>query len=98
MSNPEQASASGGGDSAEYLRNLIEEAADHILALCAELTALRARVEAAERLREALTIIARGEGRYSRDPLTHASNTIEDMVQVATAALTPSTTPTRTEP
>jgi len=28
---------------------------------------------------EALQEIAIGQGRYSRDPLTHASNTIDDM-------------------
>jgi hypothetical protein len=40
-----------------------------------------------ERLKEALTDIAKGEGRYNRDPLTHASNTIEDMQALASAAL-----------
>ena len=38
-------------------------------------------------MREALEQIAKGEGRYSRDPLTHASNTIEDMTALARAAL-----------
>ena len=39
------------------------------------------------RLREALKEIAKVEGRYSRNPLTHASNTIEDMQDLAIAAL-----------
>jgi hypothetical protein len=38
-------------------------------------------------LRAALDEIAKGEGRYNRDPLTHASNTIEDMQALAIAAL-----------
>ncbi len=40
-----------------------------------------------EKLREALIQIAKGEGRFSRDPLTHASNTIEDMKALADTAL-----------
>jgi DNA repair exonuclease SbcCD ATPase subunit len=40
------------------------------------------------RLRAALEEIAKGEGRYSKDPLTHASNTIEDMIEIAREALT----------
>lgn len=39
------------------------------------------------RLRGALGEIAKGEGRFSRDPLTHAGNTIEDMIALAKAAL-----------
>lgn len=49
------------------------------------------RIEELERerdeLRKALQAISRGEGRFSRDPLTHASNTIEDMIDLANAAL-----------
>jgi len=40
-----------------------------------------------DELIEALQAIARAEGRYSRDPLTHASNTIDDMVALANTAL-----------
>jgi hypothetical protein len=40
-----------------------------------------------ERLREALTEIAEGKGRYSTDRLEHANNTIEDMKKLAHAAL-----------
>ena len=40
-----------------------------------------------EYLEAALRKIARGEGRYSRDTLTFATNTIEDMVKVAQDAL-----------
>jgi hypothetical protein len=39
------------------------------------------------KLRLALEQISKGEGRFSRDPLTHASNTIEDMKAIATKAL-----------
>jgi hypothetical protein len=35
------------------------------------------------RLKEALTEISKGMGRYSQDPLTHASNTIDDMKRLA---------------
>lgn len=42
---------------------------------------------AAKRMVEALVTISKGEGRFSRDPLTHADNTIEDMKKVATDAL-----------
>ncbi len=37
-------------------------------------------------LRTALFTIAQGRGRFSRDPMTHAENTIEDMKRIATAA------------
>jgi hypothetical protein len=40
-----------------------------------------------DRLRAALVEIAKGEGRFSRDRLEHASNTIWDMQQLAKAAL-----------
>jgi len=36
---------------------------------------------------EALKEISEGKGRYSLDPLTHASNTIDDMKEVAIKAL-----------
>ena len=36
-----------------------------------------------EKLRSGLREIAKGEGRYSREPLEHASNTIEDMKLLA---------------
>ncbi len=39
------------------------------------------------RLREALEEIAKGEGRFSRDPFQHAQNTIEDMIAIAREAL-----------
>lgn len=39
------------------------------------------------RLRAALTEIAKGEGRFSRDPLEHASNTVDDMKAMARKAL-----------
>ncbi len=38
-------------------------------------------------LQNALKEIAKGAGRYSKDPLTHAGNTIEDMVKLASDAL-----------
>jgi len=37
--------------------------------------------------RQVLAKIAEGRGRYSRDQLTHADNTIEDMKKLATDAL-----------
>jgi len=40
-----------------------------------------------KRLRDALTQITYGEGRYNTDQLTHAENTIEDMIGLAEAAL-----------
>jgi hypothetical protein len=48
--------------------------------------------EAADRieaLEGALREIARGEGRFSRDPYEHACNTIEDLIAIARAALVP---------
>lgn len=45
---------------------------------------LRERVERCE---EALREVVKGEGRFSLDPLTHASNTIEDMRDIARRAL-----------
>jgi len=42
-----------------------------------------------ERLRQALAEIAKGEGAFSRDPLTHASNTIDNMKRLAEQALLP---------
>ena len=44
-------------------------------------------VNAHEALVEALAEIAKGEGAFSRDPLTHAGNTIDNMKRLATAAL-----------
>lgn len=38
-------------------------------------------------LRDALQRIAKKEGRYSRDPMTFAENTIEDMARIASEAL-----------
>ncbi len=49
--------------------------------------AIRERDAEIERLRAALTEIAEGKGRFSNDPFTHACNTIEDMVGIASAAL-----------
>jgi hypothetical protein len=45
----------------------------------------------ADDLLKALREIAKGEGRYSRDPLEHASNTIEDMKALAEKAITKAT-------
>lgn len=39
------------------------------------------------KLAEALEAIKQGEGRFNRDPLTHASNTIDDMKGLAGFAL-----------
>ena len=47
----------------------------------------RAPDPAVERLIAALAEIAKGEGAYSRDPLIHAGNTIDNMKGIAKAAL-----------
>lgn len=41
----------------------------------------------AARLKEALREIAKGEGAFSTDRLTHAQNCIENMIDIATDAL-----------
>ncbi len=38
-------------------------------------------------LRAALRKIAEGRGRFSRDPMTHCENTVEDMKALARVAL-----------
>ena len=50
-----------------------------------EVTVLEARIEALEKV---LMEIAKGEGRFSRDRLIHALNTVEDMKALAIAVLT----------
>ena len=45
-------------------------------------------IAAAPDLLAALEEIAKGEGAFSRDPLTHAENTIEAMQSIARAAIT----------
>ena len=57
--------------------NKICDAADEIERLTDELREARA----------ALQEIVKGEGRYSTDRMTHANNTIEDMIALAAAAL-----------
>ena len=59
------------------MTNLNDKIAEHMLHL-------QARVD---ELEDALTQITYGEGRYSSDQLTHAENTIEDMIGLAEAAL-----------
>jgi len=44
--------------------------------------------EAASELLEALKQIAKGEGRFSKDPFQHCQNTVEDMREIARLALT----------
>ena len=50
---------------------------------------LAAKDEEIARLRQALAEVAEGSGPYARDPLAHATNTIEYMVSIAQGALTP---------
>ncbi len=45
------------------------------------------QLETQPEMYEALKEISEGRGRYSRDELTHASNTIEDMKALAVQAL-----------
>ena len=52
--------------------------------LIQEISRLRA---ANKSLLTALKEIAKGEGRYSMDPLEHAGNTVEDMKELANAAI-----------
>jgi hypothetical protein len=61
--------------------------ADAILA--DKVLALREAADRIEALEAALREIARGEGRFSRDPYEHACNTIEDLIAIARAALAP---------
>lgn len=44
-------------------------------------------IAAAPAMYEALKEIAEGKGRYDTDKLKHASNTIEDMIKLATDAI-----------
>ena len=46
---------------------------------------------AAPALIEALREIAKGKGAYSRDPLTHAKNTIDNMKEIASDAIAKAT-------
>ena len=59
------------------LANKICDAANEIERLTNELREARA----------ALQEIVKGEGRYSTDRMTHANNTIEDMIALAVEAL-----------
>ena len=51
------------------------------------IAALRKEKAKNAELRAALEKIAEGKGAFSLDPLTHASNTIDDMKALANAAL-----------
>lgn len=48
-------------------------------------------IAAAPDLLDALREIANGQGAFSTDPLTHASNTIDDMKELARAAIAKAT-------
>ena len=47
----------------------------------------RAALDRLDVAKKALKQIAKGEGRFSRDPLKHAENTIDDMKELADGAL-----------
>lgn len=69
-------------------RKRLEEAQDALKELEQEFAIDHAQMQACiEALEKALSEIAKGEGRFSRDPLIHASNTVEDMKALAVAAL-----------
>lgn len=72
-----------------HLRNLAphvrERTSTHILA--AVLGVVDQRDIEIRRLRSALVEVAKREGAFSRDPLTHANSTIENMASIAEAAL-----------
>ncbi len=51
------------------------------------IVAMREAAMMIEELVKALEDIAKGVGRFSRDPLEHCSNTVDDMKETATAAL-----------
>src|SRR5687767_3708649 len=57
--------------------NVVKEDAEHIVRC----------VNHWDELVAALERIELGEGRFSRDPLTHASNCVEDMIAIAREAL-----------
>ncbi len=65
-----------------------DEAREKVRSLKKELAAMTAKRDA---LADALREISEGKGRFSKDPLTHASNTIEDMCEIARAAINPET-------
>ena len=56
-----------------------------------QIAANAALIAAAPDMLEALQQIAEGAGRYSKDPLTHAENCIEDMQAIARAAIAKAT-------
>jgi hypothetical protein len=51
------------------------------------ISALNTALARIGQLEAGLREIAKGEGEFSRDPLTHATNTIESMKAIATATL-----------
>ena len=57
---------------------------EHAECICRTASAAKAEIE---RLREALSEISKGQGAFSRDPLTFAKNCIEDMTKIAHDAL-----------
>ena len=69
---------------ANCLCNEAIKLANKSMRLKREIAALKAENE---RLKGALREISKGEGRYNRDPLTHADNCIDDMKALAVAAL-----------
>ena len=71
------------GEFADFMRQALSEWYDGAIVS----QSLAEKEAAAPDLMEALEDIARGAGPYSRDPLVHASNTIEYMVNVAQAAI-----------
>lgn len=51
-----------------------------------------------EILKQALVEITKGEGAYSKDPLKHAENCINNMIKIATDALSKVAPPIKNNP
>ena len=71
------------------LRNFMDERRGRILPhpVGAAITTIKHLDDELAALRRAMTKISEGEGEFSRDPLAHASNCVENMKSIALTAL-----------